>query len=365
MTPLLRGAAGDRQRWRAPARRPAAAARRAAPQAEPGRRRHHRARDPQLAPGAGDDGPRLVGVHRPARAHERARAPRRARRARHAAAHVLARIVIDAWRAAPLQLEAWRVLQTVLHEEFSHFAEEAYHETNRWLVAAQGAARGRPAAVHPPLPPWRAPTARHAAASLGGLRQRRPAVRPAARPSDFRRRRSRPTVRAHEVGDETRMMTRAGRPGRSAEPGRGGARPPEPADRRASCPSFADTSQAAAQPPSPRLEARRSTRRRTGVAQRLGRGAGAAGAAAAPVIGTPALLEELQQRKQALKQAAATPVERATIEIVALLFQSILTEDAHPGHGAGLVRAPADAGAARGGLASPTSSPPSTTRRAA
>ena len=37
-----------------------------------------------------------------------------------------------------------------------------------------------------------------------------------------------------------------------------------------------------------------------------------------------------QLDSQALKQAAATPVERATIEIVALLFQSILTEDRIP-----------------------------------
>jgi hypothetical protein len=36
----------------------------------------------------------------------------------------------------------------------------------------------------------------------------------------------------------------------------------------------------------------------------------------------PQLLEELAQRKQALKQAAATPVERATIEIVALLSRA-------------------------------------------
>jgi uncharacterized coiled-coil protein SlyX len=42
------------------------------------------------------------------------------------------------------------------------------------------------------------------------------------------------------------------------------------------------------------------------------------------------LLEELHQRKQALKKAAASPEERATIEIVALLFQSILTEDRIP-----------------------------------
>jgi hypothetical protein len=42
------------------------------------------------------------------------------------------------------------------------------------------------------------------------------------------------------------------------------------------------------------------------------------------------LLDELQQNKQALKQAASTPAERATIEIVAMMFQSILTEDRIP-----------------------------------
>ena len=49
-----------------------------------------------------------------------------------------------------------------------------------------------------------------------------------------------------------------------------------------------------------------------------------------PTVTTPALIEELHQRKQALKQAAGSPEERATIEIVALMFQSILTEDRIP-----------------------------------
>jgi Protein of unknown function (DUF1631) len=53
-----------------------------------------------------------------------------------------------------------------------------------------------------------------------------------------------------------------------------------------------------------------------------------AGSAVATV--SPQLLEELNLRKQALKRAAETPVERATIEIVALLFQSILTEERIP-----------------------------------
>ncbi|WP_290872379.1 DUF1631 family protein, partial [Aquabacterium sp.] len=49
-----------------------------------------------------------------------------------------------------------------------------------------------------------------------------------------------------------------------------------------------------------------------------------------PVATPAALLQDLQQNKQALKQAASTPVERATIEIVALLFQHILMEERLP-----------------------------------
>jgi hypothetical protein len=48
--------------------------------------------------------------------------------------HVVARLVTSSWLSATLTLEAWRTLQTVLHEELSHYAEEAYHETNRWLL---------------------------------------------------------------------------------------------------------------------------------------------------------------------------------------------------------------------------------------
>ena len=48
--------------------------------------------------------------------------------------HVLARVVTSAWQAAGLTQEAWRLVQRALHDEFSHFAEEAYHDTNHWLV---------------------------------------------------------------------------------------------------------------------------------------------------------------------------------------------------------------------------------------
>jgi hypothetical protein len=54
----------------------------------------------------------------------------------------------------------------------------------------------------------------------------------------------------------------------------------------------------------------------------------AAGTEEAP---SPArLIAELRERQQALKQAAATPEERATVELVALLFQAILTDERVP-----------------------------------
>ena len=49
-------------------------------------------------------------------------------------AHVLAKVVFDAWRAAGISLGSWRELQPLLHDEFAHLVEEAYHDTNRWLV---------------------------------------------------------------------------------------------------------------------------------------------------------------------------------------------------------------------------------------
>ncbi len=49
-------------------------------------------------------------------------------------AHVLARIALEAWRNSGMSLDGWRELQPVVHEEFAHVVEEAYHEANRWLI---------------------------------------------------------------------------------------------------------------------------------------------------------------------------------------------------------------------------------------
>jgi hypothetical protein len=222
--------------------------------------------------------------------------------------HVLARVVIGSWRAAGLSLEAWRTLHTVLHDEFSHFAEEGYHETNRWLMQRQVLPEVdlRPFIRRSRSSTWMAST--HSTG--GGLSVS------GAGASGGR----------GEVAEETRMLTHP------APLVRGSDHSSEVLGRLnrligRQLPEFAVTA-GSHQAASPGLNAAIAVAQQ-GIAQRLTiPGGDVAGASAA--VSTPALLEELAQRKQVLKQAASTPVERATIEIVALLFQSILTEERIP-----------------------------------
>ncbi len=279
-------------------------------------------------------------------------------------AHVLARIVFDAWRAAGQTLEGWRELQPILHEEFALLVEGAYHETNRWLVdhgvlaevdlrpfihrshthpnaqlgragggsvggggngggggggGSGGGGAGRddsasiglpPASVYSTSAGFAVPASASYGWTAGGS--------------------SGSSGRGGNVGEETRMMTRAAPLARSREHAEAvlgrlnrliGRHVPEfPASTRA---------QGLAARPAPVLSpglARAIETAQQGIRQRLSpttqRGE--------PLVTAPVMLEELHQRKQILKKAAATPEERATIEIVALLFQSILTEDRIP-----------------------------------
>lgn len=214
-------------------------------------------------------------------------------------AHVVARVLVDAWRDAGLPLEAWRELQPTIHDEVSMLVEEAYHEANRWLVEQ----RVLPEVDLRPL------IRRTAAAAADPRREG---------PSTGWRGREAPATAVHE---ETRLMTRS--------PSLPRAEQAEAVVGRLNrligqhVPDFADT--ARARPASPQLRAA-IQRAEHSLRQQLDTRSSAGGEA----ITTPALLEQLEQRKQALKQAAETPVERATIEIVALMFHSILTEERIP-----------------------------------
>ncbi len=235
-------------------------------------------------------------------------------------AHVLARIVFDSWRAAGISLVSWRELQSVLHAEFAHLVEEAYHDTNRWLVDNRVMPEVdlrpfiRRARTNPQAPlGWVAGSGNPPPSSVYG----------AAPPSGFD-----PTVTAGfmhtghgSVGEETRLMTRSAPLPRSGEHAEAVLlRLNRLVGRH--LPSFGRAGATARV--SPGL-AQAIDSAQTGVRRRF-----SATTQRAMQVTTPAMLEDLHQRKQALKKAAATPEERATIEIVALLFQSILTEDRIP-----------------------------------
>ena len=234
--------------------------------------------------------------------------------------HVLARIVTSAWQGAALKHETWRMLQDVLHDEFAHFAEEAYHDTNRWLVQQ----RVLPEVDLRPFIRRSRNTQGGSTAGVIGGGSESGAPRTASGGGGYGGSTRSGGHGAGGVADETRMMTRSHGVGRVSE--QAGAvlgRLNRLIGRQ--LPEFAATTRAA--PASPGLkvaidEAQQTIRRRLSATP--------SGRTVAATVSTPALLEELNQRKIALKKAAATPVERATIEIVALLFQSILTEDRIP-----------------------------------
>jgi Protein of unknown function (DUF1631) len=208
-------------------------------------------------------------------------------------AHVLAKIVVDAWADAGLPDAALRDVQPVLNEELSALAQEAYHDANSLLVENRVLAEID-------LRPL--------------IRRTRGAVN---------------TGYSGVVSEETRLMTRSGAPASATS---------EAADNASAVlqrlnrmierqvPTFVETTNVGTRTVSPALSqaighAQQGVQRRLQAAE--GRDPNG------PTV-SPALLEELQARKQALKRAAETPAERATIEIVALLFQSILTEERIP-----------------------------------
>lgn len=254
-------------------------------------------------------------------------------------AHVLARITVDAWCSAGLSLPSWRDLQPMLHEELAALGQAAYHQCNQWLAGQQVLPQVdlRPMIRRSPQGatgygnlPQRSAGTGTAPGALQGVADGAATGRAglaAGRTLHGRLQAGGPGL---GNSDETRMLTSAAplpRGGEHAEAVLG--RLNRLVGRQ--LPDFAGSTQrSTARSASPGLTAaiglaQQGIQRRFSVSQ-----VGAAGGAAAGAVSAPTLLEDLQQRKQALKKAAETPVERATIEIVALLFQAILTEESIP-----------------------------------
>ncbi len=259
-------------------------------------------------------------------------------------AHVLARIIFDAWRAAGLTLEGWREVQPILHDEIALLVEEAYHEANRWLVEHKVLAEVdlRPfikrSRTHPNAQmgwagqggSFAGDAASSAAMALGAPSEYPSSAGFASAGRGLGQWGNGPSGGGRGVGEETRMMTRAAPLARSREHAEAVlGRLNRLIGRHV--PSFATSTRSQTLERTPQVLspglARAIDSAEQGIRQRLAPSTTQHGD---PVVTTPVLLEELHQRKQSLKKAAASPEERATIEIVALLFQSILTEDRIP-----------------------------------
>ena len=262
-------------------------------------------------------------------------------------AHILARVALNGWRTVGLSATDWREAQPLLHEGFAALAEEAYHETNRWLIeqrvmpdidlrpyirrttdASVAGAGASPGLSATPAQPERVLAgAGHATTVWRGSAPEDSAWRSAGVQAAAAHGRS------SGVGEETRMMTRAGPMARGSDHAEAVlGRLNRLVGRH--LPGFADTTHA--RPVTDALSAainnaQQNLRKRFAPAEGSAPALSPSGAPVAAITLTgPMLLDELQRNKQALKQAASTPAERATIEIVALMFQSILTEDRIP-----------------------------------
>ncbi|MFW9616260.1 DUF1631 family protein [Aquabacterium sp.] len=221
------------------------------------------------------------------------------------------RVVVAAWLDCGLGLEHWGTLQSVVHQEVAQWALEAYHFANGVLLD-HGL---RPEIDLRPFIRRAKDTGVGRATVIGGMGGSTGGGNSGLQPFG-------------QPYEETRLLTQT--PGMYKTPAQSQAllsKLTQVVGRQV--PEFEHT------------QADGNTVRQAapGVSAGLGQAIQAVGDVVRRQIGvggeaeshTPSqVLQELQQSKRTLKQSASTPVERATIEIVALLFQAILTEERLP-----------------------------------
>ena len=271
---------------------------------------------------------------------------------------VLSRHLIEQWTATNFSREMWLLGQDVIHTRMSEHFLEAYHATNEFLVQ-QGVmaeidlrplVKRTPSAVSDARSSAQAPVG---ATIQGGLdlplgddfgqraaRYRQesmsvtgknndppPESRPAASSGSWSEQAERgngPAARG-SISDETRMQT-ATTPLAKARMRAQGVMGHLKRLLSNNVPEFDETRATNASPPLAKaiasLLAVEEPSERTMLSQTAGQ------------IYGPMHVEQaanaLRQRTSTLKQAASTQSEKATIEIVALMFQSILSEDRIP-----------------------------------
>ncbi len=257
---------------------------------------------------------------------------------------VIARILVDQWLDAHMTREAWTLVHDAMSPILASKLHEAYKAANEFLVASgvmkeidlqalvkrmPGTRSEGPASAAPrrDLPPGMRPAGQGPSAQGA-----RPSANGQASGSDFGAGagRSGPHSSGMGVHEETRMMTGTSPLARARMRAQGvvGRLKRMLMDRVGG-----DFEATQVLPPSPGLQ--QAMQRSMVASSSANAGLYITGASGpAPVYVDATHVEKaatvLRQRTVELKQAASTPTEKATIEVVALMFQSILAEERIP-----------------------------------
>ncbi len=252
-------------------------------------------------------------------------------------ANVVAKLVLDAWTRSGLSNSDWHMLRSELHQEFAQLLGEAYHEVNAWLVtqAVMPEVDLRPfirrsaqAAGTAAYPGMSSEAVLRGGLMRGGSGLVSATVAPAAPDA----------VAAVDNKIKSPISSQAEEVLQLLQRIVGGQVPAFAATRLDShTPALSPAASSAMAPMPMSGPAGRGLTPRLSSAIRHAQEAlqrAPLQTPGAPEAAAPQVLEELQTRnqafKQVLKQAADTPAERATIELVAMMFQSILMEERIP-----------------------------------
>lgn len=265
---------------------------------------------------------------------------------------VTARVLVDHWLAAGMTREAWQLVQAAMAPVLALRMHEGYKAVNEFLVASgvmkeidlQALVRrapgtrssGGPAS---PLAPAGEPDRGASDFGISAPQSARAGAMQPGRRTDFGHGTSTPgnpgggrafmASGAMDVHEETRMMTSATPLARARMRAQGvvGRLKRLLLDKVGG--DFEATQ--LLPPPSPRLQqamARAMPAAASGDAEAAS--LGGSGVYAAGPLQVEQAATALRQRSAELKQAASTSAEKATIEVVALMFQAILAEERIP-----------------------------------
>lgn len=245
---------------------------------------------------------------------------------------VTARILVDQWLEAHMTREAWALVQDALSPILANKLHEAYKAANEFLVASGVMKEIDLQALVKRVPGGRTdgPVVRRDT-SAASVQARPAATGPASMPASVPGAVSRtgPHSSGMGVNDETRLMTSTSPLARARMRAQGvvGRLKRMLIDRVGG-----DFESTQLLPPSPRLQqALQHQIASPSVAAGLCvSGSSGAGGIYVDAAHVERAATSLRQRTAELKQAASTPTEKATIEVVALMFQSILAEERIP-----------------------------------